>query len=133
MHRSNEGTRPRGGASACRAGVIAAVAAFVLQVAPPALADDAATAREIGIGVASGAATLLYCPVKLAYSAVGAVVGGLAYGLSGGDSDVAWAVLTPAVRGDYYVTPDHLRGEKPLEFFGRDPNYKEGEYVLDLP
>jgi len=27
------------------------------------------------------------------------------------------------VRGDYVVTPSHLRGERELEFLGRDPNY----------
>ena len=31
------------------------------------------------------------------------------------------AVMTPAVRGDYVVTPAHLRMEEPIEFFGRDP------------
>ena len=34
-----------------------------------------------------------------------------------------YAVITPAVRGDYVVTPAHLRGERELEFIGRDPDY----------
>jgi hypothetical protein len=25
------------------------------------------------------------------------------------------------VRGDYVVTPAHLRGEQPLEYWGREP------------
>ena len=35
------------------------------------------------------------------------------------------AVISPAVRGDYIVTPDHVRMQKDLEFFGRDPEYRE--------
>ena len=34
------------------------------------------------------------------------------------------AVVTPAVRGDYVVTPALLRGERPIEFFGKDPEYR---------
>ena len=43
---------------------------------------------------------------------------------SAGDNDVAKTVTTPAVRGDYVVTPEHLRGKRPLEFIGRDPEYR---------
>ena len=78
------------------------------------------------VGVVSGAVglSLLYTPVKLVYSTLGVVIGGFAYGLSAGDSDVAKAVLTPAVRGDYVVLPEHIRGERSLEMIGRDPQYQ---------
>jgi hypothetical protein len=33
-------------------------------------------------------------------------------------------VVTPAVRGDYVVTPSHLRMERRLEFYGQDPSYR---------
>ena len=45
--------------------------------------------------------------------------------------------MTPAVRGDYFVTPDHLRGERSLEFIGRDPAYQvtvevdDAEFAFD--
>jgi len=32
-------------------------------------------------------------------------------------------VINTSVRGDYVVTPSHLRGDRPLEFFGRDPEF----------
>ena len=35
------------------------------------------------------------------------------------------AVVTPAVRGDYVITPQHLRMEDRVEFFGQDPAYRE--------
>ena len=50
---------------------------------------------------------------------------------SGGDSDVMRAVVTPAIRGDYVVTPAHLRGEQQLQFVGRDPGYRQDEVVLE--
>jgi hypothetical protein len=57
----------------------------------------------------------------------GLLFGGLAWGLSGGDADVLRAVVTPAVRGDYVVTPSLLRGDRPIEFFGKDPQYRDAE------
>ena len=75
--------------------------------------------------------SLVYGPVKVAYSVLGVVFGSLAWGLSGGDGKVMSAVATPAIRGDYVVTPSHLRGEQPLEFFGRAPGYRDDDAVLE--
>lgn len=101
---------------------VVAIAALLLAVPASASNDEAS---EIGINAASAGLTLLYGPLKLTYSALGLVFGGIAYGLSGGDSDVFKAVVTPAVRGDYIVTPKHVRQEESLEFVGRDPAYRE--------
>jgi hypothetical protein len=49
----------------------------------------------------------------------------MAYVVSAGDDDVTEPILTPSVRGDYIVRPEHLRGEKSLEFFGRAPAAEE--------
>ncbi len=78
---------------------------------------------EVGYGVLSALTSLIYAPVKIAYAIGGGIIGGFAWLLSAGDNEVMYAVLTPAVRGDYVVTPSHLRGERELEFIGRDPNY----------
>lgn len=102
--------------------------ALALQ-ASPARADS--TASEAAVGAASAAATLVYGPTKIVYSVLGLVFGGFAYGLSGGDSDVMHAVITPAVRGDYVITPQQIRGERPVEFFGRSPEYREEAVVLE--
>lgn len=100
------------------------VCALALGLAAgPARADD--MAGEGGMGVAAALASLIYGPVKVVYAASGLVFGGIAWALSGGDSAVMQAVITPAVRGDYVITPDVLRRERPLEFFGRDPAYRE--------
>jgi len=79
--------------------------------------------NEVGYGALSALTSLVYAPVKVAYALVGGIIGGFAWLLSAGDYQVMYAVVTPAVRGDYVVTPSHLRGERELEFLGRDPNY----------
>jgi hypothetical protein len=81
--------------------------------------------NEGGIGAAAALSTLIYGPVKLCYATLGLVVGGAAWGLSGGDSDVLYSIVTAAVRGDYVVTPEHIRMERSLEFYGRSPQYRE--------
>jgi len=88
------------------------------------------TAREAGIGVASAFSSLLYGPVKVVYATLGVVLGGLAWGLSGGDSDVKNGVIMPAVRGDYVITPSILKGEERLEFVGRRPGYSRSDQIV---
>lgn len=104
---------------------LACISAMILVGSHPAAAksDGAATAENAGLGFGSAISSLLYGPVKIVYATLGTVIGGIAWGLSGGDSDVLNAVLLPAVRGDYVVTPSHLRGDEPLEFIGRRPGY----------
>jgi hypothetical protein len=81
--------------------------------------------NEGGIGAVAALSTLIYGPVKLTYATLGLLVGGAAWGLSGGDAEVLDSVITAAVRGDYVVTPEHIRMERGLEFYGRAPQYRE--------
>jgi hypothetical protein len=94
----------------------------------PAFAGD--TAREAGLGVGAAFSSLLYAPTKLVYATLGVVFGGLAWGLSGGDSAVKDGVILPAVRGDYVITPSILKGEEPLEFVGRRPGYGRDDQIV---
>jgi hypothetical protein len=84
----------------------------------PARAGDAGT----NAGLEAGAlfTTLLYGPAKVCYAVLGSVVSGLAWGVTAGNSDVAWPIFVSAAYGDYVVTPEHLRGQRTLEFVGRD-------------
>lgn len=70
--------------------------------------------------VASAALTLLYLPVKAAYAGLGGIVGGIAYIFSGGNEETAQVVWTPTIKGTYVITPAHLRGDKPVQFFGQE-------------
>ena len=108
---------------------IVAFAILCVALALPAAPALASEQSEAGVAAGSAALTLLYAPAKLIYSSLGLVIGGMAYGLSGGDMDVMRAVVSPAVRGDYIVTPAHLRREKSLEFIGRDPESRPQQIV----
>jgi hypothetical protein len=101
---------------------------IAFQGSPALAAND--TAREAGAGVGAAFSSLLYAPAKLVYATLGLVIGGIAWGLSGGDKEVKDAVIMPAVRGDYVITPAIIRGEKKLEFVGRRPGYGRDEQIV---
>jgi len=46
---------------------------------------------------------------------------GFAYGLSGGQPELAQILLARSLRGDYLLTTEHLAGERRIVFVGRDP------------
>ena len=101
---------------------VALLACLLVVSASPALAQSSEPTYESGgLGAAAALCSLLYAPMKLTTAILGLVVGGFAYPLSGGDSGVMMSVINTSVRGDYVVTPSHLRGERPLEFFGHAP------------
>lgn len=83
--------------------------------------EDIGTEGDVGLAVAAGVASVVYAPAKILYAAGGGLVAGLAYVFSAGDKAITEPILTPSLRGDYYVTPSQLRGERPLEFIGRAP------------
>lgn len=97
--------------------------------------DEAHGGREgeAGLGVAAGLISLFYAPAKVLYAAGGGLVAGLAYVVSAGDEQVTDPILTPALRGDYVITPAHLRGERPLEFIGREPEDRELRDASEQP
>ena len=96
-----------------RTPVLAIAVGMALGASPPAHAADDAPWR-IGAVIA----TSLYMPAKVLYAATGVLAGGIGWGLSGGSREAMDAVMSPAVQGDYRITPEHLRGERPLEFVG---------------
>ena len=108
--------------------MVVGVLIFALQSSPARAEGGAA---EAGIGTAAVLASLVYGPTKIVYSLLGMIFGGFAWGLSGGDTEVLTAVVTPAIRGDYVITPSHIRGETPIEFIGRRPDYREETVVLE--
>ena len=75
-----------------------------------------ASASGVGIQAGSALATIIYFPLKLAFAIGGGVVGGLAYGFSGGSEQTAKNIWIPSMYGTYIITPDHLKGDKPIRF-----------------
>jgi hypothetical protein len=124
---SNGGTaRWRSGRRLAMALLVSAAIA-VAPVSALAEGDGASMAKEAGIGAGTAIASLIYAPLKLVYAIGGLVVGGLAWGFSGGDSTVASTVLTPSLRGDYVVTRAQITGKQEIEFFGRRPEYRSND------
>lgn len=112
-----------------RSALIALTAAAMFAFTPvSAKAENAGV--EFGIGTACALSNLVYGPLKIVYAMGGAIVSGLAWGLSAGDTDVARPIWDTAMRGDYVIEPAHLRDRKPLEFFGRSPSHRR---VMDPP
>ena len=108
--------------------VAGAVAVVGIALAPGTAAAESEAAtigKDFGLGLGSMVTSLLYGPAKIIYATGGCIVGGFAWVFSGGDNETARTVVMPAVRGDYVVTPAILRGERPLEFYGREPGYEQ--------
>ena len=76
------------------------------------------TAQDVGYGVGSFLLSCFYTPLKLTYATFGLVVGGLSYVATAGNTDVTKTIVFPAVRGDYVVTPSHLKEAKAPVFLG---------------
>lgn len=74
--------------------------------------------KEAGLQAASWALTLPYGAAKVGYAIGGGIVGGFAWGMTGGKTEVAKSVWIPSMTGDYIVQPQHLTREKPLRFMG---------------
>jgi len=112
-----------------RAAVLAAGIGCLVGTAP----GRASAAEDAGWRVGAVVATALYAPAKALYAATGLMVGGIGWGLSGGDRGAMDSVVKPAVEGDYLITPEHLRGERRLEFVGRAAAPLEEERSLAGP
>lgn len=87
----------------------------------PELTQEEKDAQEIGYRVGSVFASVLYSPLKVTYAGLGLITGGLGFMLTGGRRDVANNIINPSVRGDYVITPNHLKGVEPVIFIGPPP------------
>jgi hypothetical protein len=86
------------------------------QVSPR--SDDQGTPAGAGMQAASFALTIPYGAAKCAFALTGAIVGGLTYVFTGLDTNAAKKVWHTSMYGTYIITPEHLRGEKPVRFLG---------------
>jgi hypothetical protein len=104
--------------------VVAALCGMPLQASANEYASD------VGIGIGSGLASLIYAPAKLIYAGGGTIVAGLAWVASGGDREVSGPIINAALLGDYVVTPAHLRRQESLVFVGKSPEHMQIEQEL---
>jgi hypothetical protein len=110
------------------------VLAFGIAVAPlPAAAESAGPVTNFAYGAGSAVASLVYGPAKVLYAIGGSIIAGCAYLFSGGDGAVASPIIDAAMRGDYVISPDMLRGERELHFIGERPEYQQMNNVASPP
>ena len=103
-------------------GCLAPATAFASQ-------DDRNSATVFALGITTALLNIGYGPVKSIFAAAGTLTGGLAWIFTGGNKEVARAIVQPSIRGDYAIVPENLTMEKPLIFIGRDPrNYPPPSY-----
>jgi len=95
--------------------------ALALVLAATLWASPAHATNDAAIGAGAAVCSLLYSPAKLVFAGLGTVVSGMAWLMTGFDSEVARPIFYSAVRGDYVITPAHLEGRRGVEFVGRDP------------
>lgn len=114
-----------------------ALASLVTVLSTPLYAQTAGTSNqpaepgteELGYGFGSALASVFYIPAKVTYAGLGLLTGGLGYVLTGGRADVANNIIYPAVRGNYVVTPAHLKGTEPIYFVGAAPDAPQPETI----
>ncbi|MBS0170821.1 MAG: hypothetical protein JSR62_10750 [Nitrospira sp.] len=89
-----------------------------LSVRPASAASSGSEAIQ---GLGSYFLTLPYGGIKMAVAMLGAVAGGMGFIFTGGDKVTADKIWGPAMGGEYVITPEHIRGDKDLHFFGQAP------------
>lgn len=101
--------------------VVAAVMVVGLVLGRPALGQtERVPGEEAGFALGAAAANIVYVPTKATVAVLGLAVGALCGLVTGGDTRAAYAIWVPAAGGTYILTPAHLEGVRPLEFFGSD-------------
>ena len=78
----------------------------------------AAYLEDAGWGALTVLTNAIYMPAKLVYATLGGLTGGLAFALTGGDTQTAETVWVTTMGGTYVVTPNMLRGEEAIAFSG---------------
>ena len=82
------------------------------------VAGGSDTWSAVGWGVLTGLANVVYVPAKLVYAGLGGLTGGMALGLTGGDTKTAESIWEPSLFGDYFLTPSMVQGQEPFSFAG---------------
>ena len=85
---------------------------------PSPASGESDTWTTIGWGVLTGLANVVYVPAKLVYAGLGGVTGGMALGLTGGDTKTAESIWEPSLFGNYFLTPSMIQGQEPFSFAG---------------
>lgn len=86
---------------------------------PTSPAAAATSGTEAVQGLASYFLTMPYGGIKMAVAMLGAIAGGMGFIFTGGDKVTAGKIWGPTLGGEYVITPEHIRGDRDLHFFGK--------------
>lgn len=89
------------------------------SLAPHASAASPGTEAVQGLG--SYFLTMPYGAIKMAVALMGGLAGGMGFIFTGGDKATANKIWAPTLGGEYVITPEHIRGDRELSFFGKAP------------
>ena len=103
-----------------------AAAVFAVGLAAPAPAR-ASFLEDAGWGSLTMLSNVVYMPVKLTYSVLGGLTGGLAWACTAGDTRVAEKIWVTSMAGTYVLTPRMLQGLDPIAFAGTPDASKEAD------
>ena len=95
--------------------VAAIVLVAAMGAAKPADAQESFWS-EVGMGAGAGFSNLLYVPAKAIYAGFGGIVGGVAWCVTGGDTQVANEIWNASMNGTWVVTPAMLEGKEKIHF-----------------
>ena len=104
--------------------IVTAAALLIALGAHTATAADETgnTASGAGLQAASWLATVPYGAAKVVYAVSGGVIGSLAWVMTGGNTEVAKAIWSPSMTGNYIVQPQNLTGDRAMHFVGGTPD-----------
>ncbi|MEE9396949.1 MAG: hypothetical protein V3V31_08040 [Methylococcales bacterium] len=82
--------------------------------------SHAVETSEMGYIAGSGFTSLIYTPIKGAFALLLGVTGGLSLmaTVPANKSDISIELVNLGFGGDWWVSPDHLRGKRDLKFSG---------------
>jgi hypothetical protein len=87
--------------------------------------------EDAGWGTLTVLTNVIYMPAKLVYATLGGITGGLAFALTGGDTQTAENVWVTSMGGNYVVTPNMLRGEEAIAFSGTPGTTTSSETTVE--
>jgi len=88
---------------------------------------------QYGLGTASVFLSIPYGMAKFLFATLGGIFGGFTYAFSGANEKAAKSVWDTSMRGTYVITPEHLKGEKSVRFFGVPPAESGSEGMSPEP
>lgn len=100
--------------------LLAALGLSIILTLLPLKASYASDVSNAGYIAGSGFSSLLYTPIKGAYALLMGVTGGLSLmaTIPANKPSISLDLVNIGIGGDWWVSPNHLRGKVPLKFNG---------------